>query len=172
MKSIMRKVVPWAVPVALIVVLVAVAAVVPGCKSTVDSIRAPGEQVDRDELAAEVRVVSTDLETAKARLEADFQVRAQELNARIEDFNDDVADKIASLDRQDEQKLALISAINSVATSAVEGNVNPAAVTMLGLSALTGLLTGALGVRRPNDVPAEESRKRELVAARIKAPPP
>lgn len=161
MKTLWTRIKPWA-PALLAAVAVAVLLLAaPGCQSTVPSLLDPDREVTRPELAGEVRRQAAAFEAEKERLAAEFGLKSNELNARIANFNETAEDKVAALDRQDAWRLSLLNAFNSVATSAAEGTLNPAALAILGLSTVSGLVYGALGIKRPNDVDSDQARARE-----------
>ncbi len=103
-----------------------------------------------------------DLETADAKVDLDKQRANIEratatLNANVRAHNSKLAVSTGDLDRQDEQKQAIIDVAATVAMTAASGAFNPASLIPIAF----GMLGGAYGIGKKKD----GNRKDETIVA-------
>ena len=113
-----------------IVVTCAILLMAYGCQSKTTSIFEPDKKVTRTQLNAEADIAQQEIEVVWAALEAKAKTYTLGLDAGHKD-----------LDRQDEMSAQLQAYLGGLATSAVEGTINPLQAVTSGIS-LAALLVG------------------------------
>lgn len=127
-----------------------------GCEATVDSLVAPGRQVNRPQLIAEIHKLDDDLTQRRQHLEAQLA----DFNLDIEAFNRNADAAIETLEAREQFRTHIINTLGGFAIQAAEGAFNP-------ISALTTLV-GILGAATAIGVGYDNRRKNQVIE-RLKA---
>lgn len=145
--------------VAIFIAIMAAVMSLSGCESMTPglSLGAGGTAVKVSRAEFERQALAGEKDLAVRRIELDGLVA--QFNEEVKAFNDQVQAGLEDLKKQDEFRGQVLDTIGIVATGAVEGTLNPAALVPIGI----GLLGGALGLGTSAD-----NRRKDKVITSLK----